>query len=148
MKKTIAIIVLALLSSTLMAQTKSPKRHIFYDTVKTVKERIEYAPDTIPVYFKEIIIANKSDNKMADWGTIGQILGDTIVYEMWNKGFVVWQTYIKYQPIVFGISDSTFFVRESDLYKEPYEPSKSLPGVFLYENKTQCKNLVIYSIKR
>lgn len=140
MKTTILTFILALVALVGMGQSK-PKQHVFYDTVKTVKERIEYAPDTIPVYFKEVA-------KIA-YKCIG--CGDTIV-EKWHRGFVVWQTYIKYQRIIFSntasYSDSTFFVHSGDLYKEPYEPSKSLLGLFLYENKTQCKNLVIYSIKR
>lgn len=140
MKKSILLLSFICLACVAIGQTK-PKKRIHRDTIKTIQERIEYAPDTIPVYFKEVAkIAIKCMN-----------CGDTIV-EQWRKGFVVWQTYKTYLSGRFtsigtgwtpmeGVASTASVIDE-------YEPTKGMPGIFLYEDKTRCKNLVIYSIKR
>lgn len=121
-----------------MAQT--PKKHIFYDTVKTIKQRIDYAPDTIPVLFVEL----KKEN-------------DSTVSFSAVKGFVIWQTYRKPDTSVFGMTfDSTrgnwccqTIQREPEFDTQEYEPSKGMQGIFLYaDRKTHVTNKVIYSFKR
>lgn len=64
-----------------MAQ--KPKQHVKYDTVKTIQKRIVYDPDTIPVYFKEVVLGNQ-------------------IYESWNYGYVVWQSYREDQFTTFN----------------------------------------------
>lgn len=130
--KTILLTALALglLSSLGDAQTK----HIYYDTVKTVKECVDYAPDTIPVLFKELIIKP-----------------DTVI-EKWHKGFVIWHTFKKLKDGDFQLPSSSVLWscgNQPDYYKDYYEPSKSYPGIFLYEDKkTKCKNNILLSFKR
>ena len=50
---TAAIVLFIFGSRDAWCQSK-PKQHVFYDTVKTVKERVDFSPDTIPVYFKQL----------------------------------------------------------------------------------------------
>lgn len=126
--KNILTIPLLLLAIGAFGQTK----HIYYDTVKTVKKRIDYAPDTIPVLFKELIIKT-----------------DTVI-EKWHKGFVIWQTFKKSTSFALSSSGMSWSgTNQPEYYKDDYEPSKSYPGIFLYEDKkTKCKNNILLSFKR
>lgn len=133
----LTILGLALLSSLCNAQTK-PIKHVFYDTVKTVKTRIDYRPDTIPCIFKEVLINN------------------TPVTEQWVKGFVVWQTYNKnpqYVGAVLGTGTLTSgswitATEEQSWYKDDYDYSGRPKGKFLYPDYTPVRNPVIYVIKK
>lgn len=150
--KSILTILFICLACVAMWQTK-PKKRIHRDTIKTVQERIEYLPDTIPVYFKEVVIS-RPDSIPSNMGKaeITSAYSYT-VYESWRKGFVVWQTYkTAYTFSISGTGSTGGFTlvspTASDFYKDEYEPTRSMPGIFLYGDKTRCKNLVIYSIKR
>lgn len=129
----------------------NPRKITHYDTIKITKQLIEYLPDTIPVYFKEVVIS-RPDSIPSNMGK-AEITSSYsyTVYEVWRKGFVIWQTYRKPDTAIF-YADTTFnqsfIYKQPEYYTDPYEPSKSIPGTFLYADKTQCKNLVIYSIKR
>lgn len=120
-----------------------PKQHVYYDTIKTVKERVDYSPDTIPVFFKELIIN-----------------GDSLT-EQWTAGFVVWQTYVKKDIYPFNIvehnrgndfyigSSGSFLYDKKPYYKDEYRFTESdIPGKFLYKDKTPVKNPIIRSLKR
>lgn len=137
---------------------QAQKKHVYHDTTKSVSERIEYEPDTIPVYFKEVTMGAVKiyDIYSTTDGSpkTSKPRDSTQLIETWQKGFVVWQTYVKYPN--WGTSgtlssyNGTFTLnKQPEYYKDPYEPSKSIPGIFLYaDKKTHCKNLIIYSIKR
>lgn len=139
MKTNLLTLTLLLSASVCMAQSK-PKTHVYYDTVKTVHERIDYAPDTIPVYFKELIIT-KEDT------TPGLHLLGGQLYENWCTGFVIWQTYKKSQDGIMW-SSSGMVSTTSTYYRDEYQPSKGLPGQFLYADKKPCKNIILNSFKR
>lgn len=137
--KTIVTIVLALIVSASIAQTTKPRQHVYHDTVKEIKTRIDYAPDTILVYFKEL-----------------KIWPDTI-QEIWRKGFVIWQTYRKPDMTVFGFTSASTSgnwccqtIGMEPVYTiHEYEPSKGMPGTFLYsDRKTICRNKVLLSFTR
>lgn len=133
----LTILGLALLSSLCDAQTK-PIKHVFYDTVKTVKTRIDYRPDTIPCIFKEVLINN------------------TPVSEQWVKGFVVWQTYRKTDGSLLTMGTGTITMAYGtsgtypgpEYYKNDYDYSTYPNGKFLYPDYTPVRNPVIYVIKK
>jgi hypothetical protein len=115
----------------------SQKKHVYYDTVKTVKERVDFSPDTIPVYFQELLIhpENAIENRLVT---------------IWVQGYVVWQTYRKQanSGITFFNGDNTVYITQ-DYYTRPYEETPSQEGIFLYsDRKTHVKNKVLISIKR
>jgi hypothetical protein len=112
----------------------SQKKHVYYDTVKTVKERVDFSPDTIPVYFQELLIhpENALDNRLVT---------------IWVQGYVIWQTYRKNEGLTM-LTGSSYFSAQ-DYYTRPYEETPSQDGVFLYsDRKTHVKNKVLISIKR
>jgi hypothetical protein len=148
MKRT--IILLAVIATTLAVKAQTPEQHVFYDTVKTVKERVDFTPDTIPVFFKELGIG-KPNQDGSMYAIVTTFSDGSTIYEKWNKGFVVWQTYVKSTMGVFtsDSSGSIGYLIQQDWYKNEYEESKSLSGTFLYaDKKTKVTNKVIYSIKR
>jgi len=130
-------ILLLVVSSIAMAQTK-PRTHVTYEINKI--EHVAYLPDTIPIYFKELVIANGE------------------VSEKWQKGFVVWQTYRKADDSIFarGLSmkfensfiDTSRIITRPKYYKDDYEASQPIKGLFLYSDNTKVKNQVIYTLKR
>lgn len=130
MKKNLLVLAFALCTVIASAQTH-PKQHVYYDTVKTVHEQIDYAPDTIPVYFKELVLPKDSTFRP---------------FEVWNKGFVVWQTYKKLPNSSFSAGSWSGSMQE--YYKDEYSASQLMPGQFLYADKKSVKNKVIFSIKR
>lgn len=118
-----------------MAQT--PKQHVFLDTVKVVKERIDFSPDTIPVYFKEVLIY------------------ETPIADHWVKGYVIWQTYKKSNLLTMsGMSTAAYlstgtWSEPKPYYVDTYSESDRPKDTFLYEDrKTKVKNPVIITIKR
>lgn len=129
-----AVAFLLLCSIGATAQNK-PKEHVYYDTIKTVKTRIDFASDTIPVYFKEIIVSADE------------------ISEHWQTGYLIWQTYKK-SPGALYLSTSGSFTNSMTLSAEPnyyvdeYQFTKGAPGSFLYSDKKPVKNKVFYCIKR
>lgn len=135
MKKQISTIAIMISSLSAMAQT--PKQHVFLDTVKIVKERVDFSPDTIPVYFKEVLIY------------------EIPIADHWVRGYVVWQTYNKSSLLITsGTSASTYLStgtwnEPKPYYVSPYSESDRPKDIFLYEDrKTKVKNPVIFTIKR
>jgi len=150
MKQILITITLALVASVGMGQTKNPRKHVYYDTIKSVKERIDYAPDTISVYFKQMIISkiDSIPSRMAN--AVITSSSDYTVYESWHKGFVIWQTYKKSysSAMTLSSSGSLYMSSETQFYTDPYPFSKTYPGIFLYEDKSVCNNIVVCVIKR
>ncbi len=149
MKQLIFIAVLFVAFSTAKAQSTKPKQHIYYDTVKTVTERLDYAPDTIPVYFKEIVFnrmigaSNHYDNLSQDG------IKDTVIFERWVKGFVIWQTYKKRYGVTIFSTGTLSFSDTSNYYKGDFQSTKFTDNQFLYaDRKTKVKNRVLYTILR
>lgn len=143
--KIILTILLVLIVSASFAQ----KKHIYYDTVKTITERVDYSPDTIPVYFKEIQFVNGTEPVTGMSNAEITSAHNFTVYENWHKGFVIWQTYKKATGITFSTRGEMWQNTEPSYYKDEYSPSPTMPGIFLYEDrKTIVKNKVILSIKR
>lgn len=121
------IILFLVVMGTLNAEAQAPKQHIFYDTIKTVKERIDFSPDTIPVYFKELII--KDD-----------------ITEHWVSGFVIWKTYRKINTASTLLGG---YYSEPDYIKVEFTPTITDNHMFLYsDRRTKVTNKVIFSIKR
>lgn len=131
-----SILTIAIISSlSVMAQT--PKQHVFLDTVKIVKERVDFSPDTIPIYFKEVLIYESPIN------------------EHWVKGYVVWQAYKRNNLLIMsGTSASTYLStgvwnEPKPYYVDTCSESDRPKDTFLYEDrKTKVKNPVIITIKR
>lgn len=125
---------LAFIVSASFAQQK-PKQHVYYDTVKTLTKHIQYDPDTIAVYFKEVVTGNQ-------------------IYEAWNYGYVVWQTYKPMEiyntaGIRFDYGNGFTLSNDTTAYAEnPYPFSPTPAGKFLYMNKKPVTNKVIFVIKR
>ena len=137
MKKSILLALLAFTVSASYAQ--DPRKHVYHDTVKTVTTRIDFSPDTIPVYFKEIAVTPQN--------------GDRVIYEKWNKGYVIWQTYRKTENSLVwggsGVSSGIFMSNGGGFYTVEYQGTIMESGTFLYaDRKTRVKNKVILSIKR
>lgn len=144
MKK--AILTLILLGSliTMVLGQSRPRKIITHDTVKTVRENVSYAPDTIAIYFKEIKPGHPN-------------VSGSVPYEQWVEGYVVWQTYKKSQGYTFiqgnsgtwgAISIDTSVYALKEYYTDRFEPSKPISGIFLYSDRTRVKNPVIYTIKK
>lgn len=135
---------------TASAQSQKPKQHVFYDTVKSVQQRVDYSPDTIPVFFKEIIVDTLH---FVDYDGKRK-LAHNIAMEQLTPGFIIWQTYLKSFS---GTLSSTgtysnaanLYIGSSqqDYYTEPYKDN-SISGKFLYLNKNPVTNKVIYAVKR
>lgn len=135
-----------LISGFALGQT--PKEHKFYDTVKTMREHIDYSPDTIPVYFKELIIT-KHQEKPNNANAI--IAND--VYERWSKGFVIWQTYHNATTTTYNDLGGSFTFGDIQntlrYYITPYNfDSWKADGKFLYEDYSKVTNPVTTVIKR
>ena len=150
--KHIITIALAFIVSTGVAQTPKPRKVIIKDTVKTISEVVKYLPDTIPVYFKEVGITTKEKfQQMPGPMALGTLVGDSIIYERWNKGYVIWQTYKQYSNTVTYYNSNNITLasyNNTDYYVDKYTPTQSAPGKFLYEDKKPVTNLVLISILR
>lgn len=138
MKKLTLTIALAFIVLVSVAQ---PKKHVYYDTIKTIQKRIDFAPDTIPIYFKELIVSKNST-----------IFG-VVPWEQWMQGFVVWKTYVKRSSGPWnGVSimaDSLLMDCGTDFDKNDYEDCQYIVnGQFLYLDKTPVKNKVLFTVKR
>src|ERR1035437_5772908 len=146
MKKLILLILIPLFSGGLKAQVK----HIYHDTTKTVSDRVEYEPDTIPCYFEELLI---KEIQYQD-----EIIRDTAIYgERWHKGFVVWQAWGPNRTLssgdfsfdaaltgTTGTTGTTIYTDNSKPYKQDYPFTRGMPGTFLYEDrKTKVTNLIL-----
>lgn len=122
------------------AKAQSPKQHVFYDTVKTVKERVDFSPDTIPVYFEELVMPKDTSDEYG------------IPYTQWKRGYVIWQTYVKDSLSTGNISwsyGSGIMSNNTGYYKTEFEPTLIDTRHFLYsDRKTKVTNKVIFSIKR
>ncbi len=121
---------------------QKPKQHVYHDTITTVKEWIDYAPDTIAVYFKELVWPDKNDDPKY-----------RPPYEQWRSGYVVWQTYRKANFAILGAgvltaSGSYSITSQPDYYKDDFEESNHVPGIFLYEDKRRVTNKVLTVFKR
>ncbi|MDR3551193.1 MAG: hypothetical protein P4L31_07305 [Candidatus Babeliales bacterium] len=141
--------VIALMALCGLASAQFPKTHIYYDTTKTVSKRIEYLPDTIPVFFKEIAVDSFKTHEI--YKGVDTTYWTLAIREHFGKGFVIWQTYKQKKTIIWSYSSSAYLSGTTDItyYKDSYEPTKSLPGIFLYEDKkTRVKNIVTISILR
>lgn len=153
--KTITIIAFFVVATTFV-QAQKPKQHVFYDTVKTVQTRVDYSPDTIPVFFKELVISRYKVNQTSDKGDTSFM--DASIAEHWVKGFVVWQTYRKsYNSSTIqwstGSMDNERTLSSGNeliYYKEEYpEATLLLTDIFLYaDRKTKVTNKVIFAVKR
>jgi len=113
------------------------KKHLRIAKHTTVRDSEYYAPDTIPVIFRELVV--KPDT----------------VFEKWNKGFVVWQTYSK--PNYSRISTASWsistggemIINQPDYWINEYVSDEPTRGRFLYsDRKTKVTNRVIYSVKQ
>lgn len=144
MKSTTLTILLLATTAIAFGQSK-PRKIIKHDTIKTIRENISYAPDTIPIYFKEIKPAHPN------------VFG-SVPWEQWVEGFVVWQTYSKNSESglsLLGLNgvwsygmDSARYITHQEYDVVPFESSKPIEGIFLYSDKTRVKNPVIYTIKK
>lgn len=108
------------------------KTHIRYDTVKTVTQVIDYAPDTISVYFEELII--KKDTPRTQW----------------HKGYLVYQRYHKGSEYgTIGFSSNLYSIEISKYYVTEYgDYLRNKEGLFLYDDKTRYKGIILNVIKR
>jgi hypothetical protein len=137
MKKIKLTIVALIVSASALGQIKAqykPKTHIYYDTIKTVKERIDYSPDTIPVFFKELIFTTSEAT------------------EKWQAGFIIWNTYVKrnYSPWI-STNRSVFITNseEPEYYKVEFRQSDTLDDKFIYaDRKTKVTNRFLMYFKR
>lgn len=141
MKKTTTIItsLLIILALEVSGQSVKLHQHIYYDTVKEVKQRIDFSPDTIPCWFVEIQMPKDTASNQP--------------FITLKKGFIIWQVYHKADYGMLTSSGTYGMTLNNlsgpDFYKDNYQFSPSMPGVFLYpDRKTIVKNQVIYSIKR
>ena len=134
------IITISVLLSSFAVTAQNPKKHIYHDTVKTVQERIEFSPDTIPVFFAEVVV-----DTSGWYGYDGySYQGGATVHLI--PGFVIWQTYKKAYSLTL-IGGGSFSTISQDYYVDEYRDS-AISGKFLYLNKKPVTNKVIYSIKR
>lgn len=154
--KNLILPLLLTITSAVFAQTK-PKQHVYYDTVKTVKTHVDYSPDTIPVYFKELTIGRPKIYHTETGYAIPN--EDTIeIQEKWQKGFVIWQTYhkgtgsLEWNTGVTTLTDGRYLTLTppDSFYKTEYDDfTKTAPGVFLYrDRKTRVTNKVLSVIKQ
>lgn len=123
---------IAILLCSIGVLAQKPKQHVKYDTVKTIQKRIVYDPDTIPVYFKEVVLGNQ-------------------IYESWNYGYVVWQSYeaiSMHGGFVFGDGGGISFGNDTTYVRNEYQFSPTPAGQFLYMNKKPVTNKVIFVLKR
>lgn len=128
MKKLILITLLIVAISPVFAQ----KKHIIKKSITITTDSVIYEPDTIAVYFKELII---TDNNIS---------------EKWNNGFVIWETWTKFEGFTtMGIwSGGVISESRNGVYKNEYKGDRPQSGIFLYSDKSQVKNIVLNSIKR
>lgn len=127
-----------LYSLTLYAQIpKGVKTHIVYDTIKKITEHIDFSPDTIPVYFEELVFASSKYERR-----------DTCGYVIWQTYRKSSSTYITSYGYSVGFNSSGSIPAES-YYKIDYEPTQFTKDVFLYnDRKTLVKNRIYYTIKK
>lgn len=159
---------LTLLLMLITLSVSAQKKITHHDT--TITNRVEYAPDTIAVWFKEIIIQPESHgfkltSKPGDSLLFASPITDTIVFEHWTKGFVIWQVH---HIMVAGINTTTSgfgtlaTTQSSGVwitgqtransyydYNTPFQPTQFSTDHFLYaDKKTPVKNRVLYTILR
>lgn len=139
MRKLITPLLLLAAISGAFGQSK-PRKVIIHKSVTIHRDSVAYLPDTIACYFKELIMQP-----------------DT-VYEKWNKGFIVWQTWNN--PNIYASSNGTYGLTSSSIflstgvYKEPepyenrYQFDQPIRGKFLYSDYKPVTNKVIYSIQK
>lgn len=133
MKKLILIALIGIVSVSAMAQSK-PRKVTIKKSVTISKDSTYYLPDTIACVFKELII--KPDT----------------VYERWQHGFVVWQTWEL--PTYYSSSSRWFSsgsisattlpqIKEPAPYRNDYQFGAAVQGKFLYQNQRPVTNKVI-----
>lgn len=150
----LVILLLTLVFGWKVGKGQSPKTHIYYDTLKTINERVDYTPDTIAVWFKEIVFMKLKVYDVYNTKTLN-IPRDSIgIEEKWTKGFVIWQTYKKVSTNSVFTNSGThtgnvIYSNFPDYYKDEYTPTKFTDNKFLYaDRKTKVTNRVIYTILR
>lgn len=143
-----------ILSATILFLSYCPafaqKQQVYHGTVKTVIDRIDYSPDTIACWFKEIIVTDIT-TVLKRVNSPDSVLTFTNVIEHWRKGFVIWQVYKKQNNSMFIVSGSGrgFTVDQAPYYTDPYQFSTGYAGIFLYEDrKTKVTNKIIFTVKR
>lgn len=147
MKKLILLTALLFLS---YCAAFAQKQHVYHDTVKTVIDRIDYSPDTIACWFKEIIVTHNSA-VLKRVNLPDSVLNFANVIEQWRKGFVIWQVYKKQGDSMFAFNGAGqgFTTGQMRYYTDPYRFSPGCPGIFLYEDgKTKVTNKIIFTLKR
>jgi len=133
MKTTILTLIFAFVA---LAGFTQPKTHVIYDTV--INKRIDYLPDTIPVYFKELVMPAKDDDPKY-----------RVPWEQWRSGYVIWQTYKKtaIQSYAFG-TDVAGTYNTPEYYKDDFKPNIGRTETYLYEDKRRVTNVVLLVFKR
>lgn len=130
MKHILLTLTITLSSVALFAQTKPTVKHKITVSHDSLVNEI----DTIPVLFKELVV--KPDT----------------VYERWQKGFILWQTWRKNESTLnFGFGNSRTWVgtyEEPAYYKLAYEADKPKADKFLYQNHQPVTNKVLTVFKR
>lgn len=116
------------------SEVKAQKPRTKIIKINTTRDSIVYLPDTIPVFFKELIIGSE-------------------ITERWQRGFVIWQTYEKADDryAAYGISTGSYYSNvRKDYYKTdfPFDNFRSDRGeTYLYENKKKVTNRILSVIK-
>lgn len=139
MKTTLTILFAFIVSAVAMGQSKP--RKVLYKHSKTITtDSVAYLPDTIPVFFKEL--------PLNEFG---------VPYEKWQKGFVIWQTWVN--PFE-ATSGTIWYSHESGtlgMYKQPdydhplkrtYQFDSVKDEKFLYFDRSPVTNKVIYVLER
>lgn len=132
------------------AQTK-PRKKVIQTHQLIFKDSVVYLPDTIPVYFKELILKNIKEpiNEQGDAYITTQGIS-----EQWATGYVIWQTWTLPNYGIASYSSGGIWALggtmgdiKPDENKYPF--SQLPPGIFLYsDRKTKVTNQVILTIKR
>ncbi len=115
----------------------------------TVTDRVEYLPDTIAVYFKEIKITtwNRFVLKRPNMPDSLISKGEDEIEEICTKGYVIWQSYTS---VISGISSWSLMPATTlSYYHNEFKPTEFINGKFLYaDKKTPVTNHVLYTILR
>lgn len=98
-------------------------------TGKFLEDTTEYKPDTIPVFFKELVVINRG--MLCRPGLPDSIISYGEPQEWWSPGFVIWQTQHRK-----NWNDGFIFNDPKPYYDTPYPFIKLMPGRFLYLDKT------------
>lgn len=80
----------------------------------------------------------------------GTLFGDSVLYEKYNRGYVIWQTYRRYENSITAWNQGGGNSMTTSYYKQDYpDITMEEKRTFLYaDRKTKVTNKVIFSIKR